>query len=200
MIPPAVQKLSGLADRLEGGIAPAIDKGRFFEAMSRIPAAVHIATTGGTAGLAGITATSVVSVTADPPTILFCINKTSPLAARLISNKVFCINTLTALHTSLADIFAGQTGHRLEERFAFAEWTTLVTGAPVLECAAVAFDCRLAEAKECKSHLVVFGVVAAVEYGKQNCNLTYAQRKYHVFDYGADNHPPRTLTFEAGCA
>ncbi len=89
---------NSLDELLEIYDVPAIDESRFREAMSRVAAAVHIVTTGGPAGLGGITATSVTSVTIEPPMMLFCINKTSPSAERVIKNGVFCINPLTASH------------------------------------------------------------------------------------------------------
>jgi flavin reductase (DIM6/NTAB) family NADH-FMN oxidoreductase RutF len=91
---------------------------------------------------------------------------------------VFCINTLTPTHEDLANIFAGRTGLHLDERFTRAEWTKLVTGAPVLTNAAAVFDCRLTEVKEVMTHLVMIGAVEAVDYGQQGCSLTYANRKY----------------------
>lgn len=157
-----------------------LDGARFREAMSRVAAAVHIITTGGPAGLGGITATSVASISAEPSMMLFCINKTSPSAARVIENGIFCINTLTPSHEALANIFAGRTGHHLEGRFASGEWIKLVTGAPVLKSAAAVFDCRLAEVKEVMTHLVMIGAVEAVDYGRQGSGLTYAHRKYGI--------------------
>jgi flavin reductase len=156
----------------------ALDGLLFREAMSRVAAAVHIVTTGGPAGLGGITATSVASISVEPPMMLFCINKFSPSAARVIENRVFCINTLTPSQEGLANIFAGRTGQHLSERFTKAEWTKLVTGAPVLKNAAAVFDCRLAEVKEVMTHLVMIGAVEAVDYGQQGCSLTYAHRRY----------------------
>ncbi len=155
-----------------------LDPARFRHAMSRVAAAVHIVTTNGPAGLAGITATSVASITDEPPMMLFCINKTSPSAARIIENGVFCVNTLAPSHEALADIFAGRTGHNLGERFAGGEWTKLVTGAPVLRRAAAAFDCRLVEAKSVMTHFVMIGAVEAADFGPEGGNLSYAQRKY----------------------
>jgi flavin reductase len=155
-----------------------VDPARFRDAMSRVAAAIHIVTTSGPAGLAGITATSVASITDEPPMMLFCINKTSPSAARMIENGVFCINTLAPSHEALADIFAGRTGHYLDERFAGGEWTKLVTGAPVLRRAAAAIDCRLVEAKSVVTHFVMIGAVEAAEFGPEGGNLSYARRKY----------------------
>lgn len=157
---------------------PGLDEARFREAMSRVAVAVHIVTTGGPAGLGGITATTVASITVEPPMMLFCINKASPSAARMIENGVFCVNTLIPSHEALADIFAGPTGHHLDERFTKDEWTKLVSGAPVLRSAAAVFDCRLTEVKVVMTHLVMIGVVEAVDYGRQGSGLTYAHRRY----------------------
>ena len=153
---------------------------RFREAMSRVAAAVHIVTTAGPAGLGGITATSVASVSIAPPMVLFCINKLSPSAARITSNGVFCINTLTSSQQPIADVFAGRTGQRLEERFAAGEWGKLATGAPALKHAAAVFDCRLTEVKEITTHLIMIGEVEAVDFGEQGSSLTYAHRKYGI--------------------
>jgi len=151
---------------------------RFREAMSRVGSAVHIVTTGGPAGFAGVTASAVTSVTAEPPTMLFCLNKTSHAAPLLVENGVFCINTLASAHQDLSDIFAGRTEHRLEERFAAATWGKLATGAPVLTSALAAFDCRLVEAKEMSTHLILIGRVEAVEVAPKTEALLYMHRTY----------------------
>lgn len=162
------------------GPGAGLDPGRFRDAMSRVAASVHIVTTDGVAGLGGITATSVTSITVEPPMMLFCINKTSPSAARILENGVFCINTLAPSHEALSNIFAGRTEQHLDERFTSGEWTKLVTGSPVLMDAVAAFDCRLVEAKEVTTHLIVIGAVEAVDYGPEGETLAYVHRKYRT--------------------
>ncbi|VFU08893.1 FMN reductase (NADH) RutF 2 [Methylocella tundrae] len=156
------------------------DSIHFRNAMSRIAAAVHIVTTNGPAGLGGITVTSVTSITLDPAMMLFCINKASASVDRIVENGVFCINALTPAHQVLADIFAGRTDQRLEERFAGADWTKLATGSPALREAAASFDCRLVEAKEVGTHLIMIGLVEAVVYGPEGESLVYAHRRYRT--------------------
>jgi flavin reductase len=151
---------------------------RFREAMSRVGSAVHIVTTGGPAGSAGVTASAVTSVSAEPPTMLFCLNKTSRAASLLVQNGVFCVNTLASTHQELSDIFAGRTQHQLEERFAVAAWGTLSTGAPVLTSAIAAFDCRLIETKEMSTHLIFIGQVEAIEVTPKTEALLYMHRTY----------------------
>jgi flavin reductase len=156
----------------------AADPGHFREAMSRLPAAVHIVTTDGIAGLGGITASAVSSISLEPPMMLFCINKSSTSAARVIENGVFCINTLAPNDQGLSDVFAGRTSQKLEEKFTAGNWTKLTTGAPVLTTALVAFDCRLIEAKEVATHIVMIGIAEAVEIASDGAALMYANRKY----------------------
>jgi flavin reductase len=151
---------------------------QFREAMSRVGSAVHIVTTGGPAGIAGITANAITSVTAEPPTMLFCLNKSSRAASRLVANGVFCINTLASVDQELSDIFAGRTAHEAEARFAAGEWQTLATGAPVLASALAAFDCRLIENREMSTHLILIGQVEAVTVAPRSEALFYLHRSY----------------------
>jgi flavin reductase len=156
------------------------DPARFKEAMSRIPAAVHIVTTDGPAGLGGLTATSVASIAVEPSMILFCINKSSSSHARMVENKVFCINALAPSHEALSNVFAGRTDERLDQRFETGQWRKLVTGAPSLAGAVAAFDCRLVETKEIATHVIMIGIVEAVEIGPEAESLAYVHRKYRT--------------------
>jgi flavin reductase len=150
----------------------------FREAMSRLGAAVHIVTSAGPAGRTGFTATAVCSVTDSPAMLLVCLNRRSNSAPLLAENGVFCVNTLGAGESSLADRFAGRGGVHLEERFDVGEWMTLKTGSPVLASAVVAFDCRAAEVKVVASHNVIFGTVQAVRLGPSGPALVYHDRAY----------------------
>jgi flavin reductase len=150
----------------------------FREAMSRLGAAVHIVTTAGPAGKTGFTATAVCSVSDQPAMLLVCLNRRSNSAPLLSQNGVFCINTLGAAESNLADMFAGRSGVQLEARFSVGEWLTLKTGSPVLASAVVAFDCRTIEIKAVASHNVIFGAVHAVRLGPSGPALVYHDRAY----------------------
>jgi flavin reductase len=150
----------------------------FREAMSRLGAAVHLVTTDGKGGKSGFTATAVCSVSDQPATLLVCLNRRSQSAPLLRDNGVFCVNTLAAGEETIADVFAGRTGAVMGERFASGQWTTLQTGAPVLETAVVAFDCRVIEVKAVASHYVIFGTVEAVRLGPGGPALVYHDRAY----------------------
>ena len=150
----------------------------FREAMSRLGAAVHVVTTAGPAGKTGFTATAVCSVSDAPPTLLVCINRNSQGGPLMRENGVFCVNTLGADAESLADMFAGRSGAKMEARFELGTWGTLATGAPVLASAVVALDCRVVDIKAVASHYVIFGGVAAVQLGAGGPALVYHDRAY----------------------
>jgi flavin reductase (DIM6/NTAB) family NADH-FMN oxidoreductase RutF len=150
----------------------------FREAMAKLGAAVHVVTTAGPAGKTGFTATAVCSVSDQPAMLLVCLNRRSNSAPLLSQNGVFCVNTLGAQESKLADVFAGRSGLKLEERFSAGEWMTLKTGSPVLASAVVAFDCRAIEVKAVASHNVYFGAVEAVRLGPSGAALVYHDRLY----------------------
>jgi flavin reductase (DIM6/NTAB) family NADH-FMN oxidoreductase RutF len=155
-----------------------VDPPAFREAMARLGAAVHVVTSAGPAGRTGFTATAVCSVTDQPAMLLVCLNRRSQSAPVLAQNGVFCVNTLAAAQSQIADVFAGRTGVHLEERFAHGEWLTLKTGSPVLNSAVIAFDCRTVEVKAVASHNVIFGAVEAVRLGPAGAALVYHDRAY----------------------
>jgi flavin reductase (DIM6/NTAB) family NADH-FMN oxidoreductase RutF len=155
-----------------------VDPAAFRDAMSRLGAAVHVVTTAGPGGKTGFTATAVCSVSDQPAMLLVCLNRRSNSAPPMAQNGVFCVNTLGAGESKLADICAGRSGAHLEERFAVGEWLTLTTGAPVLASAVVAFDCRTIEVKAVASHNVFFGAVQAVRLGPAGPALVYHERLY----------------------
>ena len=155
-----------------------VDAAAFRDAMSRLGAAVHVVTSAGPGGKTGFTATAVCSVSDQPATLLVCLNRRSNSAPLLSQNGVFCVNTLGAGESNIADIFAGRSGVHLEERFTVGEWITLKTGSPVLASAVVAFDCRTIEIKAVASHNVIFGAVEAVRLGPGGPALVYHDRAY----------------------
>ncbi|WP_270933733.1 flavin reductase [Falsiroseomonas oryzae] len=152
----------------------------FRDAMARLGAAVSVVTTDGVAGRAGFTASAVCSVTDDPPTLLVCLNRKSRVNALVKANGVLCVNTLAAGQHALSDAFAGRGGLDTDNRFALARWSRLVTGAPVLDDAAVvAFDCRITEVLEKGTHSVLFAEIEAIRQGTAASALIWYGRDYH---------------------
>ncbi|MQT14485.1 flavin reductase family protein [Segnochrobactrum spirostomi] len=133
----------------------------FLHGMRRVGGAVAVVTTKAPGGEPkGLTATAFASLSADPPSLLVCVNRRTQLAAEVEAAGRFCVNVLSHAHIPVAETFAGRAGLAGGERFAEGAWGALETGAPVLADAYVVFDCVLERVVEHTSHLVLFGAVA----------------------------------------
>ncbi len=150
----------------------------FLEAMSRAANSVYVVTTEGPGGRAGVTVSSVTSVSADAPTMLVCVHHLSPAAAAIATNNAFCINLLAEGQAHIADTFAGLTGAKGEDKFACAEWDRAVTGAPVLKGALAMFDCRLVHSLRVGSHHIFVGELQKVGLAPRGAALVYSNRAY----------------------
>lgn len=148
------------------------------EAMARFGAAVSVVTTDGPAGRFGFTASAVCSVTDDPPTLLVCVNRRNDSHPALMANGVLCVSTLAAGQEAISSLFGGAELNQ-NARFAAGTWRTLETGAPVLDGAVVAFDCRIVQVTEIGTHSVIFGNVLALRHGPAHDGLIYFARGYH---------------------
>lgn len=160
----------------------AVDADGFRNAMSRIAAAVHVITTDGPAGSGGVTITAMTSVSDAPATVLFCLNRESRFAPVLAGNGVFCVNTLAAGadNVARAETFAGRGELDRNAHFERADWTRATTGAPVLQCARVALDCRITVIREIATHSIVLGEVVDIHLGDQDAALAYLERDYRA--------------------
>ena len=170
-----------LDDRVaEGSPGRPLDEAVFRDAMRLVVTAVHVVTSDGPEGRAGLTASAVVSVSDRPPTVLVCVNGESRSAARLIANGVFCINTLGAGDEEIAATFAGRTDLPHHRRFERGLWERLSTGAPALASSLASFDCRLTDVRRVATHDVILGEVLAVRCGRDAPALAYFDRSYRT--------------------
>ena len=124
----------------------------------------------------GMTATAVCSVTADPPTVLVCINKLATTHGIVAKSKLFCVNVLRADDWELSTTFSGAASG--EGRFKSRDWTRLATGAPVLMDALVSFDCRVVKKVTHGTHGIFLGQVEQVLVGKPGKPLLYSEGQY----------------------
>ena len=135
----------------------------FREALRKVAGSVTVVTTRGTDGSRrGVTATAVCSLSMDPPALLACINRTTWVGQLAPASGNFAVNVLTADQEEVARAFAGFSGLAGEDRFQVGRWVEGETGAPMLEGALAAFDCRLDAAIDHTTHAVLFGAVVGV--------------------------------------
>lgn len=153
----------------------------FRQAMAQVTAAVHVVTTFGANGRAGLTASAVTSLSDSPPLMLACIHNDSRTLAAIEANGVFCINTLAGTGQAVAEVFAGRKGLVGEARFSVGDWASLETGSPILTSSLVAFDCKLVEARTHATHRVIIGEVLAIGGLGIGSGLIYRSRTFGSF-------------------
>lgn len=158
-----------------------IDVAQFREAMGRTASGVTVITTDGEAGKGGVTVSSLCSLSMEPPSVLFCLNKGSRVLSTLLGNGVFAANILAHHQHRVADSFAGLIAEFRDDRFAVAEWDALHTGSPVLREALCRFDCKIAGVFEFGTHHIIAGEVLALE-SLDNKPLIYSNRAYHKLE------------------
>src|SRR5215470_12079054 len=103
-----------------------LDPAQFKAGMRALTGAVNIITSMHAGHRYGMTATAVCSATAEPPTVLVCINKLAATHNAVTKSKVFCVNVLRAEDWHLSTAFSG--AHSGDSRFKNGNWTRLTTG------------------------------------------------------------------------
>jgi flavin reductase (DIM6/NTAB) family NADH-FMN oxidoreductase RutF len=164
------------------GVALGHDGAAFRLAMRELASGVAVVTTRCGEQWSGCTATSLCSLSLDPPSLIVCIALDSSTLAALRSSKTFGVNLLAGPHEDLAARFSGRGGAKGAARFAGAEWMTLLTGAPLLRDALASIDCAVEEVLERHTHAIVIGRVAAVRCAGEAAALVHWRSQFQQFN------------------
>ncbi|MCB1488973.1 MAG: flavin reductase [Bauldia sp.] len=159
-----------------GPIDPTPDEFRI--AMRNLSAGVSIVATGYGKAKAGMTVTSVSSLSIDPPCVLVCLGLSSGTLAALRENGSFGVSILAENQQSIAERFSGRAGIHGAAKFVGSHWTTGVTGAPLAVGALSAIDCTLESLVEWHSHAIVVGQVRSVHVNEAAAPLVYWRGDY----------------------
>lgn len=151
------------------------------EAMRLVPGAVSVVTAGTGVGRTGATVTTAHSLSMEPETMLVSINLASSTWTAIEHFGHFCVNLLHADQQPVADRFAGRGGLKGAARYEGADWSTLVTGAGVLDGALASVDCEVDHILQRHSHALVFGAVRAVLV-RPGPALIYREGRYARLD------------------
>jgi flavin reductase ActVB len=157
-----------------------IDRQSFFDVMASFPSGVAIVTTVAADGVPrGLTTTAVCSVSADPPTVLVCVDIGSRTLDALRATRRFVVNFIGEGRSELCLLFAS----KVEDKFAQVAWRPTADGIPLLHEDVLAWA-------ECSTlHELVVGdhvlFVASVEDGgvepEREPPLMYYRRSWGVW-------------------
>jgi 3-hydroxy-9,10-secoandrosta-1,3,5(10)-triene-9,17-dione monooxygenase reductase component len=157
---------------------PALEAATFKDAMRRLVGGVSVITAGAGEARTGLTVTSALSLSMEPPTMLVCVNRSASTWPVIHREGHFCVNILDARHQHVADRFTGRDGVKGADRYEGARWRQFATGAFGLEDALAVIDCAVEEILERHSHGIVIGAVQAIHIGAGGEALAYAHGRY----------------------
>jgi|SRR5690349_20778528 flavin reductase (DIM6/NTAB) family NADH-FMN oxidoreductase RutF len=130
--------------------------------MARLPAGVCVVTTRAGDEFKGLTASSLVSISLEPPLVLVGLERTSATREAVIETKAFNVSLLTRRQEFIADRFAG--------RAPAVDWRTLPhhlgnNGIPLLDGCAAWLECRLTQSHRAGDHDICVGEVESAAVG-----------------------------------
>jgi flavin reductase (DIM6/NTAB) family NADH-FMN oxidoreductase RutF len=145
--------------------------------MRRFATGVTIVTTKNGPTIHGFTVNAFASVTADPPTVLVCVNRTARAHPIITESGGFCVNILALEQQALAEKFQGGEPH---ERFNGVVHRSGPSGSPILDGVLAYFDCSVDEELNSGTHTIFIGKV--LEAGeREGVPLGYYDRAYRNF-------------------
>lgn len=150
-------------------------KMEFRQAMRTLVSTVTVISAAGNNRRQAMTATSVGSLSLDPPAIYVSVNQATGLHDLLVQGFPFCLNVLSAEQQAVADACSRPpTG---DQRFKIDRWS-LRDGTPYLTSAACNIFCELGPSMDYATHTLFVGQVSAVVVNERSGVLLYGGGQY----------------------
>lgn len=144
--------------------------------MRRLAASVAVVAAKGEAGPVGIAATSVTSLTVDPPAVLICVNRSTLLHGLLVPTAPLSVNLLARDQQDVSAAFGG--GVPQEERFQIGDWREGSTGLPELAGAQANLGCVIDAMLAYGTHSIVIARVLRASVSDAVAPLIYQDGAY----------------------
>ena len=137
----------------------------FRDAMARLPAGVVVISARSHDEYRGLTASSLVSVSLEPPMVMVGLERESVTRATVLETKAFNVSVLTRAQEFIADRFAG-LAPAIDP-----QWRTLphrlgANGIPLIDGCAAWLECRLVQNHPAGDHEIFVGEVEAAAVGQ----------------------------------
>jgi len=125
----------------------------------------------------GMTATSVCSVSADPPQLLACINRRGRTRDAILASGRFAVNILAESHRAVSEMCA-RPG---PQKALLGEWVADgSTAVPVIRESLANFECAVVHVYEESTHSICIGRILAISLGAPSNPLVYFDGAYHT--------------------
>ncbi|WP_313801436.1 flavin reductase family protein [Sphingobium sp.] len=137
----------------------------FRGAMRRLASGVAIITTKGDDGPVGMAATSITSLTMEPPAVLVCINQSAGIHSCLAPGCPIGVNILSRHQRDVSAAFGGAVAR--EKRFEVGQWVPDRHELPMLDEAQANLTCTVFSMTPFGTHSIVVARVDAVRLSER---------------------------------
>lgn len=148
----------------------------FRAAMRRLASSVAVVTCRRDGEWAGMAATSVTSLSMEPPSILVCVNRSASIRSAIIQGSPFTVNLLDREHAEVSMAFGGAKSGLA--RFDVGRWQAGEAGVPWLEDGVAAIDCVVDAEIEYGTHSIIIGQVRGARVSGEVTPLIYLNGQY----------------------
>ncbi len=132
--------------------------------MARLSAGVVVISARTKDGYRGLTASSLVSISVDPPMVLVGLEREGATRAAVVEGEAFNVSVLTRSQEFIADRFAGRAP-AIDTTWQEVPHRLGANGIPLIEGCAAWFECRLVDVHPAGDHDICVGEVTAARAG-----------------------------------
>src|SRR5262249_14212702 len=112
------------------------------------------------------------------PRILASINVQGHTYEIVAKSRCMSVNLLAESHRELAERFAAKRAAEDADRFIHGNWTTKITGSPILADALASLDCLVTSIIPLDSHAILIGEVTDIVFGPHAAPLIHFEAAY----------------------
>jgi flavin reductase (DIM6/NTAB) family NADH-FMN oxidoreductase RutF len=136
----------------------------FREVMARLPAGVVVVSARTDNGYRGLTASSLVSISVDPPLVLVGLERETATRTAVVESRAFNVSVLTRSQEFIADRFAGRAP-AIDSTWRDVPHRLGANGIPLIEGCAAWLECALLDVHSAGDHDICVGEVTAATAG-----------------------------------
>jgi flavin reductase (DIM6/NTAB) family NADH-FMN oxidoreductase RutF/DNA-binding GntR family transcriptional regulator len=172
----------GSGPSVGSGLAAGVDPRSFRDVVGHLTSGVTVVTTRTAHAQHGLTASSVTSLSVEPPMMLACVNNAAPTSAAIAEAGCYAVNILGQDQAHVAQQFAAPS----DDKFQAIAVTDGVLGAPLLADALAHIECKVVERVTGGTHTIFLGEVvhASAQAGHP---LTYFRGDFGRFEFARDD-------------
>jgi flavin reductase len=132
--------------------------------MARLPAGVVVISARTRDTYRGLTASSLVSISLEPPMVLVGLEREAATREAVVEGKAFNVSVLTRSQEFIADRFAGRAP-AVDGKWLDVPHLLGTNGIPLIDGCAAWFECRLVDVQPAGDHDICIGEVTAARAG-----------------------------------